>query len=36
MAPPALRAVLDRQHGEQGRIIYDCEPYAMPDGELCK
>ena len=36
MAPPALRAVLDMQHGEQGRIIYDCEPYAMLGGGLCK
>lgn len=36
MAPPALRSVLDWQHGEQGRIIYDCEPYAILAGGLCK
>ncbi|MBW2292344.1 MAG: sulfatase-like hydrolase/transferase, partial [Deltaproteobacteria bacterium] len=29
MAPPALRRVLDWQHGEQGRVIYGCEPYAV-------
>jgi arylsulfatase A-like enzyme len=36
MAPPALRAVLDWQHGEQGRVIYDCEPWAVLGGGLCK
>ena len=36
MAPPALRPVLDYQHGEQGRIIYDCEPFAILGGGLCK
>jgi arylsulfatase A-like enzyme len=36
MAPPALRSVLDYQHGEQGRIIYDCEPFAILGGGLCK
>ncbi|MFK7894422.1 MAG: sulfatase-like hydrolase/transferase [Myxococcota bacterium] len=36
MAPPALRPALDWQHGEQGRIIYNCEPYAIVGGGLCK
>jgi arylsulfatase B len=36
MAPPAMRPALDWQHGEQGRIIYDCEPYAILGGGLCK
>lgn len=36
MAPPALRRVLDLQHGEQGRLIYDCEPYPILGGGLCK
>jgi arylsulfatase B len=36
MAPPALRRVLDWQHGEQGRVIYDCEPYPILGGGLCK
>jgi arylsulfatase A-like enzyme len=36
MAPPALRRLLDWQHGEQGRILYDCEPYAILGGGLCK
>jgi arylsulfatase B len=30
MAPPALRHMLDKQHGEQGRVIYNCEPDAVP------
>ena len=35
--PPAdaLR-VLDWMHGENGRLIYDCEPYALVGGGLCK
>ncbi len=36
MAPARLRSALDWQHGEQGRIIYDCEPYAILGGGLCK
>ena len=36
MAPPALRQVLDWQHGEQGRVIYDCEPYPILGGGLCR
>ena len=36
MTPPALRAVLDWQHGEQGRIIHDCEPWPMLRSGLCK
>jgi len=30
--PPALRAVLDRQRGEQSRITYDCEPPGSDSG----
>ena len=35
--PPenALRA-LDFMHGESGRLIYDCEPYAWAGGGLCR
>jgi len=35
--PPAhaLRS-LDWQHGEAGRLIYDCEPYGFMGGGLCK
>ena len=36
MAPPETRAILDFQHGEAGRLIYDCEPYALLGGGLCK
>lgn len=36
MIPPALRRAFDWQHGEQGRVIYDCEPYAIVGGGLCK
>lgn len=35
--PPAFALpVLDFQHGEAGRLIYDCEPYAILGGGLCK
>jgi arylsulfatase B len=35
--PPAFAIpVLDFQHGEAGRLIYDCEPYALLGGGLCK
>jgi arylsulfatase A-like enzyme len=36
MIPPALRRAFDWQHGEQGRVIYDCEPYAVLGGGLCR
>ncbi len=36
MAPPEVLPVLDYQHGEGGRLIYDCEPYALLGGGLCK
>jgi arylsulfatase A-like enzyme len=36
MAPPALRRMLDWQHGEQGRILYDCEPYPILGGGVCR
>ena len=35
--PPAFALpILDWQHGEAGRLIYDCEPYAILGGGLCK
>jgi len=35
--PPAFALpILDFQHGEAGRLIYDCEPYALLGGGLCK
>jgi len=35
--PPAFALpILDYQHGEAGRLIYDCEPYALLGGGLCK
>ena len=36
MAPPSVRPMLDYQHGEQGRLIYNCEPYAFLGGGFCK
>lgn len=36
MAPTFALPVLDFQHGEAGRLIYDCEPYALLGGGLCK
>ncbi|MEM7409998.1 MAG: sulfatase-like hydrolase/transferase [Myxococcota bacterium] len=36
MAPTYALPVLDYQHGEAGRLIYDCEPYAILGGGLCK
>jgi arylsulfatase A-like enzyme len=36
MAPPKALRPLDWQHGEAGRLIYDCEPYAFLGGGLCK
>lgn len=35
--PPAHALVpLDWQHGEAGRLIYNCEPYRMLGGGICK
>ncbi len=36
MPPSFALPVLDWQHGEAGRLIYDCEPYAILGGGLCK
>jgi arylsulfatase A-like enzyme len=36
MAPPEMRRALDWQHGEQGRVLYDCEPWAIVGGGLCR
>ncbi len=36
MPPPYALRPLDWQHGEVGRLIYDCEPYAWIGGGLCK
>ena len=36
MAPEYAIPILDWQHGEAGRLIYDCEPYAFLGGGLCK
>jgi len=36
MPPAHALKPLDWQHGEAGRLIYDCEPYAWLGGGLCK
>ncbi len=36
MPPEGTLPVLDWQHGEAGRLIYDCEPFAILGGGLCK
>ncbi len=36
MPPKEALRILDYQHGEAGRLIYDCEPYAALGGGLCK
>jgi len=36
MAPEYAIPILDWQHGEAGRMIYDCEPYGFLGGGLCK
>ena len=36
MAPAAVLPFLDWMHGEAGRLIYDCEPYWLLGGGLCK
>ena len=36
MPPDYALKPLDWQHGEAGRLIYDCEPYRFAGGGLCK
>ena len=36
MPPPFALRPLDWQHGEVGRLIYNCEPYEFLGGGLCK
>ena len=36
MPPGFAIPVLDYQHGEAGRLIYDCEPYSFLGGGLCR
>jgi arylsulfatase B len=36
MAPAFAISLLDLQHGDAGRLIYDCEPHSLLDGGLCK
>ncbi len=36
MPPPYALRSLDWMHGEAGRLLYDCEPYPMLGGGLCK
>lgn len=36
MAPEYALKALDWQHGEAGRLIYNCEPYKLVGGGLCK
>ena len=36
MPPPEVLPILDYQHGEGGRLIYDCEPYKVLGGGLCR
>jgi arylsulfatase A-like enzyme len=36
MPPDFAIKPLDWQHGESGRLIYDCEPYKFAGGGLCK
>jgi len=36
MAPGKMRIPLDWQYGENGRLIYNCEPYRWLGGGLCK
>ncbi len=35
MAPDHARRILDMQHGEAGRLLYDCEPFEMLGGGWC-
>ena len=36
MPPEFALPILDWQHGENGRLIYDCEPYGFMGGGICK
>ena len=36
MVPEFALKPLDWQHGESGRLIYNCEPYGFAGGGLCK
>ena len=36
MPPPHAIRPLDWQHGEAGRLIYDCEPFPLLGGGLCR
>jgi arylsulfatase A-like enzyme len=36
MTPPAMIRMMDFMHGEAGRVIYDCEPWAPIGGGLCR
>jgi arylsulfatase A-like enzyme len=36
MPPPYALRALDWMHGESGRLIYDCEPWSMLNGGLCR
>lgn len=36
MPPAYALRVLDWQHGEVGRLLYDCEPYPLLGGGLCR
>ena len=36
MPPEYALPALDWQHGEAGRLIYDCEPYPILGGGLCR
>ncbi len=36
MPPPGTLRALDWLHGEAGRLIYDCEPYPLLGGGLCR
>ena len=36
MAPESALRPLDWQHGEAGRLLYDCEPVQLLGGGLCK
>ena len=36
MPPPFALRPLDWQHGEAGRLIYDCDPWPLLGGGLCR
>ena len=33
---PRTKQILDWQHGEAGRLLYDCDPYPWLGGGLCR